>query len=118
MSLHELSDEKVLEIANPILDNILEGARTRSYDKFSRDFDARFAEMVNIEEFERQQSYSVERNGHIKGDRQFLKCLRNEHSVMVLWIGEFEKLNGEILTGLNLREIDSKIKVVGIWHHH
>jgi len=74
--------------------------------------------MVNADAFKKQQSFSIEKNGYVKADRNFLKCLRNEHSVIVLWVGQFEKLKGEILTGLNLRDFNDEIKVVGIWHHH
>lgn len=118
MSLQELTDNELLNVAEPILDNILEGARSNNYEKFSRDFHAGFAEIVDAEEFKRQQSFSVEKNGYVKTDRRFLKCLRNEHCVIILWVGEFEKLQGEILTGLNLRQFDGDIKVIGVWHHH
>ena len=118
MSLQELSDKELLIIADPILDNILDSARTNNYAEFSRDFHVEFANIINADEFNRQRSYSIERHGYVKKERTFLKCLRNEHSVIVLWVGEFDKLKGEILTGLNLRKFDNEIKVVGVWHHH
>ena len=118
MSLQQLSDEELLNLAEPILDNILDGARTDNYEKFSRDFHKDFADMVDAEQFKSQRIISAKKNGNIKKDRKFLKCLRNEHCVIILWVGEFEKLKGEILTGLNLRSFDNEVKVVGIWHHH
>lgn len=117
MTLKALSNEEIRIIAEPILDNILDGARTSNYEMFSRDFHVDFAVMINEQEFNRQQSHG-KKHGHVKPGREFLKCLRNEHCVMVLWIGQFENLEGEILIGLNLREINNDIKVVGIWHHH
>ena len=118
MAIQDLTNEEILKISEPILDNIIEGARASNYEKFSRDFHSGFAQMIDAAEFAKQQSLMVNKYGLIAQDREFIRCLRNDHCVMVLWVGKFDKLKGEILTGLNLREIDNEIKVVGIWHHH
>jgi hypothetical protein len=118
MAIQDLTDEEIMNISVPLSDNIIEGARSSNYEQFSRDFHSEFSQMLDVMEFDRQQSSMVNNYGQVCLDRKFIKCLRNDHCVMVLWAGRFDKLNGEILTGLNLREIDNEIKVVGIWHHH
>jgi len=118
MAIQDLTDEEILKISEPIIDNIIEGAIASDYNQFSRDFHSGFAQIIDKTEFARQQSSKVNLYGQVVKDREFIRCLRNDHCVMVLWVGKFDKLNGEILTGLNLRSIDNEIKVVGIWHHH
>ena len=117
-ALQDLTDEQILAMADPLLDNIIAGANASDYDRFSRDFHEDFAKMIDAENFARQSAQARPMHGMVSEDRQFLRCLRNEHCVMVLWIGQFEKLAGEILTGINLREFDGEVKVVGVWHHY
>ena len=113
MNFSDKSNKEILNIAEPIMTNIIEGSNETDYEKFSQEFSSIMLKAVQKEEFERQLAESREKIGNIKNEIEFLSCIYRDSGITVLWKGYYEKKNGEVLVQLTLDEEDEKIKVFG-----
>ncbi|WP_428603585.1 hypothetical protein [Sedimenticola sp.] len=113
MDFSRQSHEEILEIAEPIMANIVQGSNENDYEKMSKDFSTKMLKAVPKEEVERQMAESYKETGNIKKDREFLSCIYRESGVTVLWKGFFERKKGEVLAQLTLDEEEGVIKVFG-----
>ena len=107
------SHSEILNIADPIMNNIVHGSNENDYDKCSKDFSIEMLKSLPKEEFERQLSESYEETGNIEKKREFLSCIYRDSGVTVLWKGYFERKKGEVLAQLTIDEEDGEIKVFG-----
>ena len=113
MNFTDTSDQEILEIAEPIIFNIIEGSNDLNYEKFSRDFSEEMSNAVPEEELLRQMKEAHPVTGLVEQRRVFIHCIRRNTGVTVLWVGYNEKIEGEVLVNLTLDEKDGAIKVFG-----
>ena len=106
-------DKEILKIAEPIMDNLIEGSNEFDYKKFSKDFSRLMMEAVPEEEFRSQLDKLNSTTGKIENKREFIGCVRRDTGVTILWVGYFEKIQGEVLSQLSLDEEENEIKVFG-----
>ena len=52
MNLTGLSDEQILDVVNPLMDNLMEGSREIDHAKHTRDFTQRMKDIVTAERLE------------------------------------------------------------------
>jgi len=107
-------DEEILKIAEPIMDNLIEGSNEFDYKKFSKDFSRLMMEAVPEEEFRSQLDKLNSTTGKIENKREFIGCVRRDTGVTILWAGYFEKIQGEVLSQLSLDEEGNEVKVFGV----
>ena len=116
-SLHGEAEKPATEIqaiAENILDNILEGIQNSDYTKYSQDFAIFLKESITKEKFLETNTLIANKIGKFKS-RQYLATLNQNGMKMVLWKGNFDKTDDDVLIKLYLSKQDDKYIVAGLW---
>ena len=112
MNFADKTDEEILVIANPFLDNIIDASNEINYERFSRDLSRNMKNAFSEKDFVEQQQALKEKFGKINKDREFVRCLRRNQGVSILWVTNFEKVSGEVLAAMQIDEEDGEMKVL------
>ena len=101
MNLLEKTNEEILEIADPLMDELVASSNKRDYLGFIKHFSKEMLMGAN----EMLSSLSVE--------REFLGCLRRGEHVSILYKQTSDEVPGEFLGRLVLGVQDSEVKIFG-----
>ena len=112
MKLLEKTDEEILEIANPIWDDLVKCSNNRDYSGFTKNFSAQMLYGANEVELGKQWANNKLLTSLSK-KKEFLGCLRRNNFVTVLYKQTSDKVPGEFLGRLVLGVEDDKVKVFG-----
>jgi len=112
MQLFERAEEEILEIANPIWDNLIEGSNEMDYQKISRDFSKKMLEDADENNLKKQWE-TTDVLTCLSTRREYLGCLRRGRFVTVLWKQLSFKVQGDYLAKLVLGTENGKVKVFG-----
>ena len=102
------TDKTIEDIANPILNNILDGIKTGNAEKYSKDFKA--SRRMFMQKYDQVQAQI----GNWKG-YQYLGFLNRETETIVLWKGHFTKTDNDVLIKMAISKENGKYLVVGLW---
>ena len=106
MTLADKSDKEILAIADPIMDNLMEGSTEIDHEKHTRDFTDRMKRIVTKEYLEAVcRQYQAERGYFTR--REFVTVFRRPLSVVIVWKQWFTKQAGEYVAELVLVENES-----------
>lgn len=110
MTLADKSDREILAVADPIMDNLMEGSTEINHDKHTRDFTDRMKRIVTQEYLETVcRTYQAERGYFSR--REFVAVFRRPQSVAIVWKQWFTKQAGEYVAELVLVEHESRYLV-------
>ena len=112
MKLLEKTDEEILEIANPIWDDLVKYYNNRDYSGFTKNFSAQMLYGANEVELGKQWANNKLLTSLSK-KKEFLGCLRRNNFVTVIYKQTSDKVPGEFLGRLVLGVEDDKVKVFG-----
>ena len=112
MNLIEMSDEKILEIANPIWNGLIESSNKKDYGGFTKHFSKEMLFGANEVEIGKQWAGN-EMLTSLSTDYHFFGCLRRNEHVTVLYKQTSEEVSGEFLGRLVLGIEDELVKVFG-----
>jgi hypothetical protein len=112
VNFSEHTDAEILAIANPVLDNIIDASNEINYKKFSKDLSKYKKNAFSEADFIQQQTAFKVKFGQMTKVREFIRCLRRNQSVSVLWVTSFEKIGGEVLAALQIDEEDGEMKIL------
>jgi len=112
MNILEKTDEEILEIANPLWDNLVSCSNNKDYSGFTKDFSAQMLYGANEVEIGKQWSKN-ELLVNLSNQKIFLGCLRRNNFVTVIFKQTSSKLPGEYLGRLVLGLEEDKIKIFG-----
>ena len=112
MKLLEKTDEEILEIANPIWNNLVKSSNVKDYSGFTKDFSAQMLYGANEVEIGKQWANNKLLTSLSK-KREFLGCLRRNNFVTVLFKQTSDTVPGDFLGRLVLGAEDDKVKVFG-----
>ena len=112
MKLLEKTDEEILEIANPIWDDLVKYSNNRDYNGFTKHFSAQMLYGANEVEIGKQWANNKLLTSLSK-KKEFLGCLRRNNFVTVLFKQKSDTVTGEFLGRLVLGVEDDKVKVFG-----
>ena len=84
MKLLEKTDKEILEIAEPLWDNLVKSSNTKDYSGFTKDFSAKMLFGANEIEIGKQWSNNKLLTSLSK-KRKFFGCLRRNNHVTVLY---------------------------------
>ena len=112
MKLLEKTDEEILEIANPIWDDLVKSSNVKDYSGFTKDFSAQMLYGANEVEIGKQWANNKLLKSLSK-QREFLGCLRRNIFVTVLFKQTSNTVPGDFLGRLVLGAEDDKVKVFG-----
>ena len=112
MKLLEKTDEEILEIANPIWDDLVKYSNNKDYSGFTKHFSAQMLYGANEVEIGKQWANNKLLTSLSK-QKEFLGCLKRNSFVTVLFKQKSNTVPGEFLGRLVLGVEDDKIKVFG-----
>ena len=112
MKLLEKTDKEILEIANPIWDDLVKYSNNRDYSGFTKHFSAQMLFGANEVEIGKQWANNKLLTSLSK-QKEFLGCLKRNNFVTVLFKQKSDTVPGEFLGRLVLGIEDDKVKVFG-----
>ena len=112
MKLLEKTDKEILEIAEPLWDNLVKSSNTKDYSGFTKDFSAKMLFGANEVEIGKQWSNNKLLTSLSK-KRKFFGCLRRNNHITVLYKLTSDEVPGEFLGRLVLGIEDDEIKIFG-----
>ena len=112
MDLLKKTDEEIIQIANPIWDNLVKTSNQKDYGGFTRDFSSQMLFGANEVELGKQWANNKLLTSLSK-QRKFLGCLRRNNFVTVLFKQASDTVPGDFLGRLVLGVEDGKFKVFG-----
>ena len=112
MQFFEKSDEEILDIADPIWDNLVEASNEMSYVKISKHFSKTMLEEANEANL-RKQWETNEILTSLSTRREYLGCLRRGRFVTILWTQLSFKVQGDHLAKLVLGTESDEVKIFG-----
>ncbi|MCB1925937.1 MAG: hypothetical protein KDJ27_19755 [Gammaproteobacteria bacterium] len=113
MNWLEMSETEILDIANPIMDNLMTASTQVDHARHVQDFTDEMRAIVTPENLEAQcRAYQAEL-GYFT-DREFAALFRKETDVAVFWKQKYTLSTGEHIAFLRLIEIDDRILVQNV----
>ena len=112
MKLVDKTDNEILEIANPLWDDLVKHSNNKNYQGFTKDFSARMLMGANEIEIGKQWANN-EVITNLSNERQFLGCIRRDDFITVLYKQTSTKIQGEFLGRLVLGIEDNQVKIFG-----
>ncbi|WHZ15517.1 MAG: hypothetical protein OJF52_002361 [Nitrospira sp.] len=110
MKLARQSDEEILKVAEPIMDNLLEASTDIDHERHVRDFTERLKTLVTKDYLEKVcRQYQAEKGFFSK--REYVAIFRRPQSVAIVWRQWFTKQAGEFVAEMVLVEQDSRYLV-------
>ena len=112
MNLLEKTNDEILEIANPMWDDLVESSNKRNYLGFIKHFSKEMLFGANEVEIGKQWAANKMLTS-LSQERVFFGCLRRNEHVTVLFKQTSSEVEGEYLGRLVLGIEDESIKVFG-----
>jgi len=112
MNLLEKTDQEILEIANPLWDELVKYSNNKDYRGFTKHFSAQMLFGANEVELGKQWANNKLLTSLSK-ERKFFGCLRRNNHVTVLFKQTSDKVPGEFLGRLVLGIEEDKVKIFG-----
>jgi L-rhamnose mutarotase len=112
MNLLEKSDEEIIEIANPIWDNLVKSSNIKDYGGFTKDFSSQMLFGANEVELGKQWANN-KLLANLSDKKEVFGCLRRNLHVTVLYKQTSNTVPGEFLGRLVLGVEDDEVKVFG-----
>jgi len=112
MDFLKKTDEEIIEIANPIWDNLLRTSNQKNYGGFTRDFSSQMLFGANEVELGKQWANNKLLTS-LSEKKEVLGCLRRNLHVTVLYKQTSDVISGEYLGRLVLGVEDEEVKVFG-----
>lgn len=100
-SIVEKTDEQIIALAEPLLQNLLDGANALNYNKFTHDFSHSMKTVMPHDLF-MEQTIGLQ---HVRGkcaSRKPLGVLRKNKTALVIWSAQYEKTDDDMLIQLKL----------------
>ena len=112
MNLLEKTDKEILEIADPLLDNLVESSNNKDYLGFIKHFSKAMILAASEVEIGKQWT-NIEMLTSLSNEREYFGCLRRNSHVTVLYKQTSDKVPGEFLGRLVLGVEDDEVKIFG-----
>ncbi len=112
MNIIEKTDEEILEIANPMWDNLIKYSNEENYGAFTRNFST--AMLLGANEIEMGKQFArCELTKNLSTEKVYLGMIRRGEHVTVLYKQTNNKKAGEWLGRLVLGYEKDKVKIFG-----
>ena len=112
MNLLEKTDEEIIEIANPIWDNLVKSSNIKNYGGFTRNFSSQMLFGANEVELGKQWANNKLLTS-LSNNKVVLGCLRRNLHVTVLYKQTSNTISGDFLGRLVLGIENDEVKVFG-----
>jgi len=112
MNLLEKSDQEIIDIANPIWENLVRSSNIKDYGGFTKDFSSQMLFGANEVELGKQWANNKLLTS-LSDKREVFGCLRRDSYVTILYKQTSNTVSGEFLGRLVLGVEDDEVKVFG-----
>ena len=112
MKLLEKTDKEIIEIANPLWDDLVKYSNDKDYTGFTKHFSARMLFGANEIEISKQWANNKLITS-LSNKKVFFGCLRRDGYVTVLYKQTSDEVPGEFLGRLVLGVEDDQVKIFG-----
>ena len=112
MNLIDKSDDEIIEIANPIWENLVRSSNNKDYGSFTKDFSSQMLYGANEVELGKQWANNKLLTS-LSEKQEFLGCIRRDKFITVLYKQKSDTVAGEFLGRLVLGMEGDMIKVFG-----
>ena len=112
MNLLEKSDQEIIDIANPIWENLVKSSNIKDYGGFTKDFSSQMLFGANEVELGKQWANNKLLTS-LSDKREVFGCLRRDSFVTILYKQTSNTVSGEFLGRLVLGVEDDEVKVFG-----
>ena len=112
MDLLKKTDEEIIEVANPIWDNLIKSSNIKDYGSFTRDFSSQMLFGANEVELGKQWANNKLLTS-LSDKKEVLGCLRRNLHITVIYKQTSNTIPGDFLGRLVLGIEDEEIKVFG-----
>jgi len=110
MNFIEMSDQAILDIANPIMDSLMDASTEIDYKLHVKDFTDRIKCIVTKEYFQKNCNQYQEEKGYFT-EREVAAVFKRPDSAAIVWKQTFTKAKGEYVAEMVLVEKDGSILV-------
>ena len=101
MNFEEMSEQQILDIANPIMDNLMQASTEINHEKHIRDYTERLKNITTKEYLQRVcEKYQAEK-GYFS-EREAISVFRRPESAAIIWKQYFTKAKGEYVAEMVL----------------
>tara|TARA_Y100001935_G_C16904204_1_gene313200 strand:+ start:160 stop:510 length:351 start_codon:yes stop_codon:yes gene_type:complete len=112
MNLIDKSDDEIIEIANPIWENLVRSSNNKDYGSFTKDFSSQMLYGANEVELGKQWANNKLLTS-LSEKQEFLGCIRRDKFITVLYKQKSDTVAGEFLGRLVLGMEGDMVKVFG-----
>ena len=112
MNLLEKSDQEIIDIANPIWENLVRSSNIKDYGAFTKDFSSQMLFGANEVELGKQWANNKLLTS-LSDKKEVFGCLRRDSYVTILYKQTSNTVSGEFLGRLVLGVEDGEVKVFG-----
>ena len=112
MNLLEKSDQEIIDIANPIWENLVRSSNIKDYGAFTKDFSSQMLFGANEVELGKQWANNKLLTS-LSDKKEVFGCLRRDSYVTILYKQTSNTVSGEFLGRLVLGDEDGLVKVFG-----
>ena len=110
MNFEEMTDQEILNIANPLMDNLMDASTHIDHERHVRDFTDRLKKIVTKEHLEKVCNHYQGKLG-LFAKREVVAVFKRPNSAAVVWKQWFTKAQGEFVAEMLLVKKDGKILV-------
>jgi len=114
MNFEEMSEEKIIELANSMMDNLMDASTSIDHERHVRNFTERLKSIVTKEHLKKVCELYQKEKGFF-AERNIITVLRRPTSVMVIWKQKFTKVSGEYLAELIIVHKKGKYLIDHTW---
>lgn len=110
MNFEELTEQQIIDIANPIMDNLMQASTDIDHERHVRDFTDRAKAIVTKEHLEKVcTTYQAEKGTWLK--REVVAVFRRPDSAAIIWKQLVSKAKGEYVAEIVLMHRNGKFLV-------
>lgn len=114
MNFEEMSEEQIIAIANPMMDNLMDASTAIDHQKHIKDFTDRLKSIVT-EEHLKLVCEQYQREKGFFADRVLIAVLRRPNSAIITWKQKFTKVSGEYLAEMVQVHTNDKYLIDHTW---
>ncbi|HMV13013.1 MAG: hypothetical protein E6Q61_08130 [Nitrosomonas sp.] len=101
MNFVEMSEQEIIEIANPIMDNLMDASTRIDHEAHVRDFTDRIKKIVTKEHFQLVCKQYQNEKGFF-AERKLVAVFKRPNSAAIVWKQYFTKAKGEFVAEMVL----------------
>ena len=110
MNFEEMSENEILNIANPIMDNLMDASTEIDYQRHIKDFTDRMKNIVTKEYLQKVCEHYQDEKGFFT-ERNFVAVFKRPNSAAIIWKQFFSKAKGEFVAEMVLVNKNGKYLV-------